>query len=96
MDSRDFCDEGVKELSIAVVLQAVKDYKLGHLMKGKKGFKRDGQKILEGTVNKEIKIFFEENGLAQYYFNLAGLDWSPEKVLREIDDRLAGGESWRC
>jgi len=95
MHSRDFCDEGVRELAIAVVFQAVKDYKLGYKMRGKKGFRKDGQKILEGSVNKEIKMFFEENGLAQYYFNLAGLDWSPERVLREIDDRLARGESWR-
>ena len=83
-----FSDAGVRALAIAVIMQAIKDYTLMRKRRGKKGFKKDGQRIFESAVVNEVKLFFKEDGLGQYYLILAGLDWAPDEILKKIDERI--------
>ena len=75
--------EGAKKLGLAVVMQAVKDYR--KLKSSKEVKKRlEGGWVLKEVLMKEVEKFFLEGGGADYYLELSGMDIDAVLIMKEL------------
>jgi len=83
VEDRDSEKEGISLLAVAVLKQAVTDYR--KLKVSKRAMRKiEGSWMVKEAVMREIEDFFAENGGASFYLELVGGNLDAGAILREL------------